>query len=154
MFICSFSGMFGSPSIYLIIFKSSSFNLDFLQFQRTHALPFFQVTELPFFASKVRLGRTGAEEIYPLGPLNEYERSVVVIGLQVFNLIPCSFDVISFKKIPIHYQQGWLGEGKERVGNKHSEGGFLYQKMNRFLDVFHVLWIITCLLKIMIPQNK
>jgi len=32
------------------------------------------VTELPFFASKVRLGRTGAEEIYQLGPLNEYER--------------------------------------------------------------------------------
>lgn len=34
-----------------------------------------QVTELPFFASKVRLGRTGAEEIFPLGPLNEYERA-------------------------------------------------------------------------------
>ncbi|KAK6923900.1 Lactate/malate dehydrogenase, C-terminal [Dillenia turbinata] len=33
------------------------------------------VTELPFFASKVRLGRTGVEEIYPLGPLNEYERA-------------------------------------------------------------------------------
>ncbi|KAF3439125.1 hypothetical protein FNV43_RR17400 [Rhamnella rubrinervis] len=37
-----------------------------------------QVTELPFFATKVRLGRTGAEEIYPLGPLNEYER----VGLE------------------------------------------------------------------------
>uniref|UniRef100_A0A2N9J1E8 Malate dehydrogenase n=1 Tax=Fagus sylvatica TaxID=28930 RepID=A0A2N9J1E8_FAGSY len=37
-----------------------------------------QVTELPFFASKVRLGRIGAEEIYQLGPLNEYER----IGLE------------------------------------------------------------------------
>ncbi|XP_058189650.1 malate dehydrogenase, glyoxysomal isoform X2 [Rhododendron vialii] len=37
-----------------------------------------QVTELPFFASKVRLGRTGAEEIYQLGPLNEYER----VGLE------------------------------------------------------------------------
>lgn len=34
-----------------------------------------QVTELPFFASKVRLGRTGAEEIFSLGPLNEYERA-------------------------------------------------------------------------------
>jgi malate dehydrogenase len=33
-----------------------------------------QVTELPFFAAKVRLGRGGAEEIYQLGPLNEYER--------------------------------------------------------------------------------
>ncbi|EPS70103.1 malate dehydrogenase, glyoxysomal [Genlisea aurea] len=34
-----------------------------------------QVTELPFFASKVRLGRGGAEEVYQLGPLNEYERA-------------------------------------------------------------------------------
>uniref|UniRef100_A0A1D1Z4Q1 Malate dehydrogenase n=1 Tax=Anthurium amnicola TaxID=1678845 RepID=A0A1D1Z4Q1_9ARAE len=34
-----------------------------------------QVTELPFFASKVRLGRGGAEEIFPLGPLNEFERA-------------------------------------------------------------------------------
>jgi len=33
-----------------------------------------QVTELPFFASKVRLGRDGAEEILPLGPLNDFER--------------------------------------------------------------------------------
>nr|ACU17416.1 unknown [Glycine max] len=33
-----------------------------------------QVTELPFFASKVRLGRVGVEEIFPLGPLNDYER--------------------------------------------------------------------------------
>ncbi|OMO56372.1 hypothetical protein CCACVL1_26593 [Corchorus capsularis] len=36
------------------------------------------VTELPFFASKVRLGRYGIEEVYPLGPLNEYER----VGLE------------------------------------------------------------------------
>ncbi|CAK9150589.1 unnamed protein product [Ilex paraguariensis] len=34
-----------------------------------------QVTELPYFASKVRLGRNGVEEICPLGPLNEYERA-------------------------------------------------------------------------------
>lgn len=33
-----------------------------------------QVTDLPFFATKVRLGRGGAEEVYQLGPLNEYER--------------------------------------------------------------------------------
>ena len=32
------------------------------------------MTELPFFATKVRLGRRGAEEVYQLGPLNEYER--------------------------------------------------------------------------------
>ncbi|XP_038970450.1 malate dehydrogenase, glyoxysomal [Phoenix dactylifera] len=34
-----------------------------------------QVTELPFFATKVRLGRRGVEEIFPLGPLNEFERA-------------------------------------------------------------------------------
>ncbi|XP_066357711.1 malate dehydrogenase, glyoxysomal-like isoform X3 [Miscanthus floridulus] len=34
-----------------------------------------QVTELPFFASKVQLGRGGIEEILPLGPLNEFERA-------------------------------------------------------------------------------
>ncbi|KAM0925071.1 hypothetical protein ACQ4PT_004431 [Festuca glaucescens] len=34
-----------------------------------------QVTELPFFASKVPLGRSGVEEILPLGPLNEFERA-------------------------------------------------------------------------------
>ncbi|KAG0477173.1 hypothetical protein HPP92_013575 [Vanilla planifolia] len=34
-----------------------------------------EVTELPFFASKVRLGRMGIEEIFSLGPLSEFERS-------------------------------------------------------------------------------
>lgn len=33
-----------------------------------------QVTDLPFFATKVRIGRAGIEEIFPLGPLNHYER--------------------------------------------------------------------------------
>ncbi|KAI7732735.1 hypothetical protein M8C21_022533 [Ambrosia artemisiifolia] len=33
-----------------------------------------RVTELPFFATQVRLGHIGVEEIYQLGPLNEYER--------------------------------------------------------------------------------
>lgn len=33
-----------------------------------------QVTNLPFFASKVRLGRNGIEEILALGPLTEFER--------------------------------------------------------------------------------
>lgn len=37
-----------------------------------------QVTELPFFASRVHLGHNGVEEIYSLGPLNEYER----VGLE------------------------------------------------------------------------
>ncbi|XP_015963752.1 malate dehydrogenase, glyoxysomal [Arachis duranensis] len=33
-----------------------------------------QVTEIPYFASKVRLSRGGVEEVLPLGPLNDYER--------------------------------------------------------------------------------
>lgn len=33
-----------------------------------------EVTELPFFATKVRIGRQGIEEIFPVGPLNHYER--------------------------------------------------------------------------------
>ncbi|GFS34488.1 peroxisomal NAD-malate dehydrogenase 2 [Actinidia rufa] len=37
-----------------------------------------QVTELPFFASKVQIGCSGAEEVYQLGSLNEYER----VGLE------------------------------------------------------------------------
>ncbi|KAK7317870.1 hypothetical protein RJT34_02454 [Clitoria ternatea] len=48
-----------------------------------------QVTELPFFATKVRLGRAGAEEVYQLGPLNEYERHVrVVYEAMPYFLIP------------------------------------------------------------------
>ncbi|XP_020272602.1 malate dehydrogenase, glyoxysomal-like [Asparagus officinalis] len=39
-----------------------------------------QVTELPFFATKVKLGRGGVEEIFPLGPLNEFERFVTITG--------------------------------------------------------------------------
>jgi len=33
-----------------------------------------EVTELPYFATKVRVGRQGIEEIFPIGPLNYYER--------------------------------------------------------------------------------
>ncbi|XXG90158.1 hypothetical protein AAC387_Pa12g1986 [Persea americana] len=32
------------------------------------------ITELPFFASKVRLGKTGVEEVLGLGPLSDYEK--------------------------------------------------------------------------------
>lgn len=39
-----------------------------------------QVTELAFFATKVRLGRTGVEEVYQLGPLNEYERYETILS--------------------------------------------------------------------------
>ncbi|KAL3726297.1 hypothetical protein ACJRO7_031221 [Eucalyptus globulus] len=31
------------------------------------------VTELPFFACKVRLGHTGVQDVLSLGPLNEFE---------------------------------------------------------------------------------
>ncbi|KAL3726299.1 hypothetical protein ACJRO7_031223 [Eucalyptus globulus] len=34
-----------------------------------------QVTDLLFFSSKVRLNHNWAEELLPLGPLNEYERA-------------------------------------------------------------------------------
>lgn len=36
------------------------------------------VTELPFFASRVLLGRSGVQDVLPLGPLDDYER----VGLQ------------------------------------------------------------------------
>ncbi|KAK7860533.1 malate dehydrogenase [Quercus suber] len=35
------------------------------------------VTELPFFASKVRLGKTGVEEVLGLGPLSDYEKETL-----------------------------------------------------------------------------
>ncbi|MED6221324.1 Actin- protein 6 [Stylosanthes scabra] len=38
------------------------------------SLCFKQVTELPFLATKVFLGRSGAEDVFQFGPLNEYER--------------------------------------------------------------------------------
>lgn len=43
-------------------------------------ISFPQVTELPFFATKVKLGRGGVEEIFPLGTLNEFERFVAITG--------------------------------------------------------------------------
>ena len=55
-------------------FSKSQFHLFF--YENVFLLPGFKVTELPFFASKVRLGRCGIEEILPLGPLNEFERSM------------------------------------------------------------------------------
>lgn len=35
------------------------------------------ITELPFFASKVRLGPSGVEEVFPLGNLTPYEKKGV-----------------------------------------------------------------------------
>ena len=32
------------------------------------------LTSAPFFATKVRLGPSGAEEVLPYGPLNEFEQ--------------------------------------------------------------------------------
>ena len=35
---------------------------------------YFQITDLPFFASKVRIGVNGIEEYLPIGKLTEYEQ--------------------------------------------------------------------------------
>ncbi|KAF8025904.1 hypothetical protein BT93_F2661 [Corymbia citriodora subsp. variegata] len=40
------------------------------------------ITELPFFASKVKLGKNGVEEVFELGPMSDYEKQ----GLE--SLIP------------------------------------------------------------------
>lgn len=56
------------------------------------------MTELPFFAAKVRLGRGGAEEIFPLGPLNEFERLVYLI-------VPIKIPYRSFHTVYEYYLQ-------------------------------------------------
>jgi hypothetical protein len=63
----------GNPRLYLL---SSNFLTDLFRFASDciYNSILMKVTELPFFASKVRLGRGGVEEILPLGPLNEFER--------------------------------------------------------------------------------
>lgn len=43
-----------------------------------------QVTDLLFFSFKVRLNRTWAEEVLPLGPLDEYDWSGILINLEIF----------------------------------------------------------------------
>lgn len=48
----------------LVFFFSLELHINFV-------LLYTQVTELPFFASKVRLGRCGIDQVYGLGPLNE-----------------------------------------------------------------------------------
>lgn len=60
---------FSNPFFPLYLFFIFPFHISF---NSSSCLQ--QVTDLPFFATKVRLGRSGAEEIYQLGPLNEYER--------------------------------------------------------------------------------
>lgn len=55
-------------------FLSSQTQQDCTYFRYFSPVCWHQVTELPFFATKVRLGRGGAEEILPLGPLNDFER--------------------------------------------------------------------------------
>lgn len=47
-----------------------------------------QVTEFPFFATKVRVGRNGVEEIFPLGPLNSYERWARLCLMQI--IVACN----------------------------------------------------------------
>lgn len=84
-------GLRGDANVIECSFVASQVNLEntlqfFSSFKENSSLSFIllmlltcngnssQVTELAFFATKVRLGRTGAEEVYQLGPLNEYER--------------------------------------------------------------------------------
>lgn len=69
MCLCCFSGTCSASTIELHAHCYFLF-VELLCFAQ------LQVTELPFFATKVRLGRTGAEEIFQLGPMNEYERYV------------------------------------------------------------------------------
>lgn len=46
-----------------------------------------RVTDLLFFSSKVRLNRTWAEEVLPLGPLDEYDWSGILINLEIFRSV-------------------------------------------------------------------
>lgn len=59
---------------------------------KQNAQSLWQVTELPFFATKVRLGRNGADEIYQLGPLNEYERYVVLCYTNTLQFCCCKIE--------------------------------------------------------------
>lgn len=77
MCFCSFSGTSTSLFLESRICTPKYSNYFDKNLQTNNVL---QVTELPFFATKVRIGRNGAEEIYQLGPLNEYERYGLVFS--------------------------------------------------------------------------
>jgi malate dehydrogenase len=48
-------GLSGEPDVYECSYVASN------------------ITELPYFATKVRLGPSGAEEVMPIGDITEYE---------------------------------------------------------------------------------
>ncbi|GBG67904.1 hypothetical protein CBR_g1023 [Chara braunii] len=48
-----------------------------------------QITDLPFFASKVRLGKGGLEEVYDLGPLSDYEQKLLA---EMKEQLKCNID--------------------------------------------------------------
>lgn len=78
MCFCSFSG----TSLNICSTQESAYQniAEFLlKICKKNNVP--QVTELPYFATKVRIGRNGAEEIYQLGPLNEYERYGLLLSM-------------------------------------------------------------------------
>lgn len=50
---------------------------------QSHAHP-----RLPFFASRLRLGRDGVEDILPLGQLNAYEEEAMKVPISNFSLPP------------------------------------------------------------------
>ena len=52
-------GLLGEPGVFVCAYVSSS------------------LTDLPYFASKVLLGRNGTEGVLPLGPLSPFERAAM-----------------------------------------------------------------------------
>ncbi len=93
----------------------------------------WQVTEFPFFATKVQLGRTGAEEIFPLGPLNSFERWVLCSLVYVCKLVACIVCMHAWQfemgaawkmsRVVKFSLQGGIGKDESRVAREHRERG-------------------------------
>jgi hypothetical protein len=82
------------------------------------------VTELPFFATKVRLGRRGAEEVYQLGPLNEYEKyEESILPLDWLSFVGKRQSTKIFTVLPI-FLTGWGWEGLKKSWQKAFRRGF------------------------------
>jgi hypothetical protein len=95
------------------------------------------VTELPFFATKVRLGRGGAEEILPLGPLNDFERYLGSTHLVTIRTqLPANHcKRLFFPKVialPNAYLQSWPGEGEEGAEREHPEGCGVHEQVRSY----------------------
>jgi len=96
-----------------------------------------QVTELPFFATKVRLGRNGIDEIYPLGPLSEYERyismPIAICSLTTYSFPPLfkllnaflfTFVLISI----VSYNRAGLVKAKKELADSIQKGVLFARK--------------------------